>query len=74
MLDRRTLNQWIKIGNDARVGAAELHIAGSEARDEDPALTESLNGVAMTLGTAARMLDKVILLAAAESPGEENGV
>ena len=68
MLDRRTLNQWIRIGDAARAGAADLYMAGSRARDENPALAEHLNAVAQTLGTAARMMDKVILLAAADSP------
>ena len=67
MLDRRTLNQWLRIGDAARAGAADLYMAGSRARDENPALTEHLNAVAQTLGTAARMMDKVILAAGATS-------
>ena len=68
MLDKRTLGQWLRIADTTRAATADLYMAGSRMREENPTLAEYLNAVATTLGTAARMLDKVILLAAADSP------
>ena len=67
----KKINQWIKIRDGAQWGGTDLYIAASIERDEHPELTEYLNAAAAGLGVATRLLDKAILLAAAESPTDK---